>query len=280
MKKIVLILSVCFLVVLGLIIYLRLTATPVFSVEFFNVGQGDAALIKFDDGGKMLVDCGPNRKILSKLGGALSFFDRTIDYLVISHPDLDHYGGCVDVLKRYKIKNIITNSTDKGADPFWQAWQKQLAAEGATIKIINGPEEIIIASSTLDFLAPDSGLGLPAKDTEGNNASVVFKLTHGTKSFLFTGDAETPLENALRQRYCLKAANFCPKLQADVLKVGHHGSDTSSSEEFLAGVNPKEAVVSVGPNKFGHPSFRVLKKLERQGAQILRTDEEGDVMVK
>ena len=97
---------------------------------------------------------------------------------------------------------------------------------------------------------------------------------------MFTGDAERPLENALRQKYCLKAVNFCPQLQADVLKVGHHGSDSSSSEEFLAGVNPKEAVVSVGPNKFGHPSFRVLKKLERQGAQILRTDEEGDVMVK
>lgn len=279
MKKIVLILSICFLVVLGLIIYLRLTATPVFSVEFFNVGQGDAALIKFDDGEKMLVDCGPNRKILSKLGEALSFFDRTIDYLVISHPDLDHYGGCVDVLKRYKIKNIITNATNKGADPFWQAWQKQLELEGANIKIIHSPEEIIIVSSTLNFLAPDPGLNLPAKDTEGNNASVVFKLTHGPKSFLFVGDAEMPLENALRQKYCLKAANFCPKLQADVLKIGHHGSDSSSSEEFLAGVNPKQVIVSVGPNTFGHPSLRVLKKLERLGAEILRTDERGDIVL-
>jgi len=267
------------LLVLALHFYIKISEqNPQFSVTFFNIGQGDSALIKFNNGQKMLVDCGPDRKILAKLGSALPFYDRKIDYLLVTHPDLDHYGGCVDVLNQYAVQEIITNSSTKETDPYWKIWDAKEKQESAEIKIITNTQEWFIGSSTLYFLNPDNSLNLTAKDTEGNNASIVFKLTNAGESFLFTGDMEMPLEEALEQKYCSTTLPACPALKADVLKVGHHGSDSSSGEDFLRYVSPKEAVVSVGKNTFGHPSFRVLKKLQRIGAGILRTDELGDII--
>lgn len=251
-----------------------------FQVTFFDIGQGDSALIQFGNGQKMLVDCGPDRKILAKLGLALPFYDRTIDYVLATHPDLDHYGGCVDVLKNYKVKEIIINGRKKENDPYWRAWDKAVKDEpGATIKIMNNPEEWKIASSTLDFLSPDPVLALDVAEADSNNYSIVFKLKNNETSFLFTGDMEEPLEKALMQKYCSVSSTICPSLQVNVLKVGHHGSGSSSGQEFLKLVNPKTAVVSVGKNNhYGHPSLRVLKKLERVGADILRTDKMGDIV--
>src|SRR3989339_155923 len=124
-RRMLVILVVVLLVIFGLLIYLQYFVSNIRSsrVVFFNVGQGDAALVDFGNGQKMLIDCGPDRKILSKLGQYLPFYDRTIDYLLISHPDLDHYGGCVDVLRRYDVKNIIENGATK-SDPYFQVWDK------------------------------------------------------------------------------------------------------------------------------------------------------------
>lgn len=249
-----------------------------FQITFFDIGQGDAALIQFKNGQKMLVDCGPDRKILSKLGKALPFYDRTIDYLVSTHPDLDHYGGCVDVLKRYKVKKIIINGKEK-FDSYFKIWDATMKAEGAEIKIMEAPEEWLIVSTTLEFIAPDNSLAVDPEKSEGNNASIVFRLINGERKYLFAGDMEEPLEQALVQKYCLTTSTSCPALEADVLKVGHHGSDSSSGEEFLRLVAPAWAIISSGPNKYGHPSLRVLKKLERAGAEILRTDEKGDIIL-
>ena len=262
----------------GLIFYIHFSArNSGFGVIFFNIGQGDSALIRFNNGQKMLVDCGPDKKILSKLGKYLPFYDRTIDYLLVTHPDSDHYGGCVDVLDQYNVREIITNSSRKDSDQYWQIWNKKMQAEKARIKIISGAEYWQIGSSTLDFLAPDPSLSIAGKDSGGNNSSVVFKLTNAGESFLFTGDMETPLEDALVQKYCSTTLFACPTLQAGILKVGHHGSDSSSGEKFLEEVDPQEAVISVGKNTFGHPSLRVLKKLVRAGARIMRTDEMDDI---
>src|SRR3989339_1296284 len=122
MRKIIWLLLFCLIVVLGLLAYVKLFDKKLYSFQiiFFNIGQGDSALIKFADGEKMLVDCGPDKTVLSKLGKFLSFYDRTIDYLVVSHFDLDHYGGCVDVLHRYDVKNIITNGDEKEYDSYWR----------------------------------------------------------------------------------------------------------------------------------------------------------------
>jgi competence protein ComEC len=251
-----------------------------FQVTFFDIGQGDAALIRFNNGKKMLVDCGADRKILAKLGRALPFYDRTIDYLLATHPDLDHYGGCVDVLKNYKVKEIIINGRKKESDPYWRAWDRAVKNEpGAIVKIIDRPQVWTISSSTLEFLSPDSSLVLNVGSDDNNNYSIVFRLKNERTSFLFTGDMEEALEKALVHKYCSASSTTCPALQADILKVGHHGSDSSSGENFLNLVHLQTAIISVGKNnRYGHPSLRVLKKLQRVGAEILRTDLKGDIV--
>ncbi len=307
MKKSLVIIFALLILITGLFLYTKLNNSQKhFQVTFFNIGQGDSALIKFGNGQKMLVDCGSDRKILSKLGRALPFYDRTIDYVLATHPDLDHYGGCVDVLKNYNVKEIIINGRKKEYDPYWRVWDEAVKEEGAVVKIISHPEELIIASSTLQFMSPDNSLPLDVAADDNNNYSIVFKLKNDRTSFLFTGDMEEPLEKALVQKYCstptpssspsraegdtspsyqegatgeLPRQSFtCSALQSDVLKIGHHGSDTASGEYFLNLVNPKTAIISVGKNKYGHPSLRVMKKLERVGTEILRTDEKGDII--
>lgn len=279
-RKILLITAIVLVLSLGLLLYFLITESQKheFKVTFFDVGQGDASLIQFINGQQMLVDCGPDKNILSRLGRALPFYDRSIDYLLVTHPDLDHYGGCIDVLKNYTIKQIIVNGHTK-PDSFWQTWEKTMQAEGAAVKIITDPQVWTIASSTLEFLSPDKDLALKTGTDDSNNYSIIFRLKNGDTSFLFTADMELPLERALLEKYCIDISVFnCPALEAGILKVGHHGSDTSSGEDFLRAVKAKEGVISNGKNnKYGHPSLRVLRKLERAGMGIIRTDTVGNI---
>lgn len=248
---------------------------PFFSVTFFNVGQADSALIRFADGEKMLVDCGADSRVLAKLGRALPFYDRTIDYLLITHFDNDHYGGCAGVLERYRVRNIIDNGDRKDGDRYFQAYDAARQTEGALEEKINGARVLDIGGARLEFFSPDPAFVL--KKNDSNNQSVIFRLTNVSSTFFFAGDAEEPLENFLVSHYC-SATSTCPALRSDVLKVGHHGSDSSSSEDFLSAIAPRDAIISVGKNTFGHPSLRVLRKLGRAGAIVWRTDEFGDII--
>lgn len=279
-KKIITLVTCFFLLVLaGCFYYINFTSHHFNSVTFFDVGQGDSTLITFDNGQIMLVDCGINRKILSKLGSALPFFDRTIDYLLVTHPDGDHYGGCPAVLERYDVKNIIINGDKKSNDPYWLAWQKYSKLEQSDIKIISGEETVAIGSSELKFLAPDENLKIDDKKFVGNNHSIVFLLKNNLGKFLFTGDMEVLLEDALIKKNCPNTEH-CNNLKADYLKVGHHGSDSSSGINFIGLVEPKYSIISVGPNSYGHPSLRTTRKLSRSGSQIWRTDQLNDIIVK
>ncbi len=260
-----------------------------FKVTFLDVGQGDSALIQFANGQKMLVDCGANKGVLARLSDVLPFYDRAIDYVLATHPDLDHYGGCIDVIKRYRVSHIITNGRAKPGDPYWEEWQRSIEASGAEISEITAESTWVIASSTLHFLSPDSTLPLKVAGDDSNNFSIVFKLTADTgQTFLFTGDMEVPLETALINRYCsdlvtstvFAKSEPCAALQSAILKVGHHGSNSSSGLNLLEAVRPRLGLVSVGvKNRYGHPSLRVLKRLERAGMVIRRTDQEGSIVV-
>ena len=283
MKKLSLIITVCLLAIIALICYLKFSESRAgWRLIFLNVGQGDAALIRLDSGEKMLVDCGPDDKILSELGRYLPFYDRTIDYLLVTHPDLDHYGGCIDVLRRYQVRMVIGNGEERPNDPNWPVWKNELAAEKSALKIIAGPESWSIGGEKFEFLAPDDSLSVSGSDSGSNRQTIVFRFIFSGQekgSVLFAGDMEIPLEDALLARYCSSTPVDCPVLRADILKVGHHGSDTSSGEEFLRAVSPEAALISVGKNSFGHPSLRVLRKLERARADVWRTDEKGDMIV-
>lgn len=272
MRRVLFVLIFLPVLIFSFFLYIRYINEKNFSIIFFNVGQGDSALIKFENGQKMLVDCGQDKKVLYGLGKSMPFFDRNIDYLLITHFDLDHYGGCVDVLKRYNIKNIIINGLS-GGDEYYRAYYDIQKKENAKEKIINEYEKIEIGDAVLEFLWPLKNIPIGGH----NENSIVFKLTYVNTSILFVGDLENKGEELLLEKYCFE--DDCI-LNADILKVGHHGSSGSSSEVFLTAVNPKKAILSVGQNTFGHPSRRVIKKLERLGSEILQTSIIGDVVVK
>ena len=254
-------------------------SSPAVKLTFLDVGQGDAAFIEWPDETQMLVDCGPDSAVLEGLGRVLSFYDRSIDYLVVTHPDLDHYGGCADVLTRYDISNIVYTGVQTSAPP-WQYFWNEAQVEGAVYHQIEKEQTWDIASTSVRFLYPDHNfakdLTVPgyAKSAKDNNGSIVIKLSWGDSDALLTGDAEKELEEYL-------VNTWGDQLAAEILKISHHGSGGSSITPFIVAVTPDHAVISVGAdNDYGHPSLRVLRRLERAGAKIWRTDQQGDVRLR
>lgn len=252
-------------------------------VAFMDIGQGDAELLKFPGGQTMLVDCGKDASVLSALGRNLPWSKRDLDYLVITHPHADHFGGCLDVLARFKVHRIYVNgyTAEQGTllASFFQAVKNEEMTDNAETIIIKTPQTLEIGSSTVQFIYPDHELGrdprVPgaAVPLDTNDTSVVMKVSFGTQDILLTGDMEIPLEEYLVQQKNLN-------LQSEILKVGHHGSDSSSGEEFIAAVQPKFCVISSGQgNSYGHPHGSTVRRLERMGCQVLRTDQESDILM-
>ncbi|MFB6226587.1 MAG: ComEC/Rec2 family competence protein [Candidatus Paceibacteria bacterium] len=248
-------------------------------VVFLDVGQGDATFFEFSNGEQMLVDCSKDRRVLHGLGKVMWFYDRSLDYLVITHPDLDHYGGCIDVLKRFEVENIIYNGIKKEKSKFWHSFWSQYQRERTNYITIDEPEKLTIASSTIHFLYPDHNLSqdksIPKEEFEStNNTSIAFTVEYGDNKILLTGDAEKKLERYLADKYGVK-------LESNIYKMGHHGSDSSSNEFFVKRVKPDISVASAGKdNNFGHPSYRVISRLKRLGSKIWRTDQDGSVMLR
>lgn len=247
-------------------------------ITFLDIGQGDATYMKFENGEDMLVDCAIDGRILEALGRVMDWNDRVIDYLVVTHPDLDHYGGCEEVMNRFEVKQVVYNGLKKEDSKLWQSFNVASHAEGEYTEI-TGLKDWIIASTTLQFLYPDHEIAIDSKipglkkDTGSNDTSIVLKVLHGNTSVLLMADAEGPLEKYLGETYG-------EDMDVDILKLGHHGSDTSSGEDFLETVTPSDAIISAGiDNNYGHPSRRVLKRLERVSSTIWRTDEQGDIVV-
>ena len=175
----------------------------------------------------------------------------------------------IEVLKRYPVKKIISNGL-KGFDSITLEWERLIQKKNIPQQIADIPLNIMLDDKTLiEFLWPNQNL-LKESKGDDNFTSLVFKLIHGNNSFLFTGDVPKEVEEVLVATE--------KDLKADVLKAGHHGSKYSSTKEFLSKVEPKYGVISCGENNFGHPSLRVLKNLENVNAEILRTDQLGDII--
>ena len=237
-------------------------------VVFLNIGQGDAALIQTSQQ-NILVDGGPDKNIIYKLDKYIPFYNREIDLMILTHLDADHLTGLVEVLKRYSVKKVIHNGL-KNYDSIALEWEKLIFEKNIFQQIVDIPLNIKLDEQVLiEFLWPSQDLIKESKGDD-NFTSLVFKLTHGNNKFLFTGDIPKEVEEVL----ILTEKD----LKADVLKAGHHGSKYSSTMEFLSKVKPKYGVISCGENNFGHPSLRVLKNLENIGAEILRTDQLGDII--
>lgn len=238
-------------------------------VDFFDVGQGDAILIKTPYGQNVLIDGGPDDSVASRLAENLPWWDRRIDLMVLTHPHNDHVTGLIDVIKRYNVEKILYTGVIHSA-PNYLAWLELIKENKIPLIIIDRPQTVKLGvDSELWIIYPR--IGLLGKEVDNlNNSSLVLKLIYGRTGFLFTGDIETEVERELTESGV--------DLSADVLKVSHHGSDASNSQEFLEKVKAEIAVIQVGKdNEFGHPSRRAVKRLEKTGARVFRVDLDGTV---
>lgn len=240
-------------------------------VYFLDVGQGDAIFIETPSGRQILIDGGPDNMVLQKLGEVMPFYDHDIDMVIASHPHADHITGLIDVLNRYEVKSVIEAKEVYDSPQYW-AWQDVVAVEGALNvdalagKVIDFGDGVILM-----LLHPfQSAIGTETKNP--HDYMVVAMLEYGSFRILLTGDMEQKVEN--------KLVAIREDLRADILKVGHHGSNTSSSEEFLTEVKPQSAFIEVGvDNQYHLPSSEILQRLDNFGIKYYRTDIDGDIKI-
>ena len=242
------------------------------TVSFLDVGQGDAIFIEAPNGTQMLVDAGSGKQVLRELQKVMPFYDRSIDIVLATHPDKDHIGGMPGVLERFLVSQFIEPGVlaDSGT---YTALLGLVESERAKHVLARRGMKIHLDENVyFEILFPDrdvSGL-------ETNTASVVGKLVYRETSFLLTGDSPKNIEHFL---VTLDGNLPVGNLDVDVLKAGHHGSKTSSSEEFVMATSPEFTVISAGKdNQYGHPHREVVELLRASGTAVLETSKGGMIV--
>ncbi|MFC1983719.1 DNA internalization-related competence protein ComEC/Rec2 [Chloroflexota bacterium] len=239
-------------------------------VSFLDVGQGDAIFIQ-EGNMQVLVDGGPSPQAIALgLGKKMPFWDRTIELVVLTHPSADHVTGLVEVLNRYKVKQVLHPAFDFKSD-IYDEWLRLLKEKDIECTTSQARQQIDLGETVIEVLNPRIP-HLTGTQSDIDNNGMVLHISMGEVSFLLTADIMWEAEFELVARRV--------NLASTVLKVGHHGSDTSTTPEFLAVTNPQLAVISVGTdNKFGHPTTKVMERLEdRIGLEkIYRTDEQETI---
>ena len=269
MKKIIAILLVLVTLASGSYIfyYKKYSPPQELEVHFIDVGQGDAILVRAPDGKNMLIDAGPTDKSTTvsdylKKQGVL-----TLDVVIATHPDEDHIGGMTEIIKKFEIAAFYLPNKFHNTVAF-ESMITLLNKERIHVSEALSEDILPFAEGTeLLVLNPEN------KDYPNNNAfSIACKLTYGETSFLFTGDIEAINEYAMISR-------FGERLQANVLKLSHHGSDSANSPDFLKTVKPIATVASCGyKNKYNHPNQNVLNHLNSLGIPVYRTDFQGSII--
>lgn len=239
--------------------------TEPMEVHFIDVGQGDATLVKCGDSA-MLIDAGENDKGTLVQNYIKKQGVTSLDYLIVTHPDSDHSGGADVIITKYDIDTIIYPNYSKDT----ATWRDVIKAMDYKKYKVTKPvvgDTYKLGDAEFTIIAPNS-------DKYGDNTndySVGILLQHGDKKFVFTGDAEEASEKDIVKNKI--------NISADVLQVGHHGSKTASTTEFLKAVNPEFAVISCGENNsYGHPSAATLNSLRSMGVKVFRTDEQGSLI--
>lgn len=233
------------------------------TISFLDVGQGDAIFIESPTGNQVLIDGGPAGRLAAPLAKVMPWYDRSIDLVIATHPDADHIGGLPMVFERYRVANFmepgVKGDTGVAREVEYRVEQEGgqnfLARRGQTIDLGGG--------AVLQILFPDHDVSA----METNDASIVAKLIYGSTTAMLTGDSPEKIE-----KYLISFGSTT--LDADILKLGHHGSKTSSSEEFLKAVSPQIAIISAGiNNRYGHPHAEVTDRLNTLNIKTLRTED-------
>lgn len=307
-----------FLALLTSLIWLSVFSYPnqKLKIVICDVGQGDAILIQKGTN-QILIDGGPNNKVLDCLSNNMPFWDRTIEIVALTHPQADHLEGLNYVFERYSVKYFLSGPEGNESAGYKQLIEKIIKTQSPSInpltssdnpltkgitgiksttgttgiKVINPytGEKIKLDGIELDTLWPErewarlrldgfeasarqvGGAVLGASTTQDlNNFSLVFLLKHGDVKVLFPGDADAGIQGEI-------LLNNTTLDKIDILKVPHHGAKTSLRDDFLETFKPKEAIISVGKNSYGHPSGELIKKLEDMGIKVKRTDLEGEI---
>jgi competence protein ComEC len=236
------------------------------TVVFLDVGQGDAALIRSPDGASVLIDGGPDPELAARKLAALGV--HRIDILVATHPHKDHVGGLPVVLIRFAV-GLVLDPGCRGDAPSFADFLRAVAASGAPFRHPRPGDVIAAGNIRLEVLGPVRCYH--GTDSDPNNDSLVLRVRAGDATLLFPGDAE-------KEAQTFMVDQGGDGLVAVVLKVPHHGGATSI-DRFFEAVHARVAVISVGPNTYGHPSEEVLAELEADGMRVFRTDRSGDVTV-
>ncbi len=239
------------------------------TVAFLDVGQGDGIFIESPTGVQMLIDGGPPGSVLRPLGKMMPFYDRTIDMLIVSNPDKDHFGGFLDILRAYKVGAMLEPGT-VGASAEYKTLEELIPKEPAPrILAARGEKLHLGGGATLEILFPDRDVSLVSP----NHGSIVARLSYGNTSVLFTGDPPQSIEHYL---VSLDGA----RLKSDVSKVGNRSSRTSPSVDLVGVVAPSMAIISDGKgNSYGHPHRETLETLAQFQVPVHRTDLEGTIIL-
>ena len=261
-------------------------------VVFCDVGQGDATYIRIYNKIDILIDAGPDRKVLQCLGKYMPFFDKTIELAILSHPQKDHFGGFEHILERYKITLFILNPINNSAISF-QSLIKKLQINKVTLESKYTGDIIKISDYKITFYWPTksylaSNIYKNEKRTSQfilsnplvnlNKYSYVLKFENKNTSILFTGDIDKEISN--------KISNYLPRFNRglghiNILKVPHHGSKNGATKKFIEKIKPNISIISVGKNNsYGHPSSDILGLLNNINSIIKRTDINGDIIIK
>lgn len=243
------------------------------TVAFLNVGQGDSIYIEAPNGVQMLIDGGRSSRVLTELSKVMPFGDKSIDVVIGTHPDADHVGGLVDILSNYNVGQMI-ESGGVSSSQIYRSLESKIIAQKIPRTLGRAGMRIMLDERDgvyFDILYPDV---VDVSSMETNDGSIVGKLTYGVTSVMLTADS--PIEKELH------IVNKDPKiLDVDVLKLGHHGSRTSSSTQYLKATSPKVAIISAGKgNSYGHPHKEVLGKLESLHIPYLATYISGTIFCK
>lgn len=267
-RRLIALLLFCIIDMVIWMMVVRLDRAGTLTIAFLDVGQGDGIYIEAPNGNQILIDGGPGAKTLRSLGKVMPFFDRSLDLVIATHADQDHVGGLPLVLERFHVSGVMTsdNSTDTGA---YKAFEQEIQDEHAKRVFARRGEKIILDEGVaLEILFPEGS----TKGWDTNTGSIVARLTYGDTSFVFTGDSPSSIEHYLVGRYGASLAST-------VLKLGHHGSRTSSSREFLSVVDPEYAIISAGyDNAYGHPHQEVVDTLKELGIPSLSTIDKGTII--
>ena len=250
---------------------IRADRRGILTVAFLDVGQGDSIYIEAPNGNQVLIDGGASvGGVLHLLRQVMPFYDHSIDLVLATHPDQDHIGGLPMVLERMNVLGAITteNTSDTGT---YNEFKKKILEKRVQHIIARSGEKFVLDNGVvLEILFPTQNV----TGWETNKSSIVARLSYGNESFLFTGDSPQSIEKYL-------AEQKGTLLHATILKLGHHGSRTSSAPEFLSAVNPDEVVISAGAgNRYGHPHKEVLDLLAQLKIPSVSTIDHGTIVFK